>query len=500
MSSETNKYLDYLFITFLGFYTLFFFYSPSLGLIDDWTMLETIQKGKWSDLPVWGDRFFPLNGQEYNLIAKVFGPQPWAYYLYNAIEVLLLAFCFYSLCTKRLGFKHTTTLIALTALMLTPGFSVAFHRLYVPERNTLLLLSLFLYFFVRFEKEKRPLFFFVAFLFCNIAFYYKEPTFVLPCGFAFFHMIFTKKKNMNEHWPNFILMASGIVFLTLYFYVVYKVNAYVGEGYGAIPYSKLLLSVKAAVKYFFSDPLIVIGAVPLGIVRAYRFLIKRKEMNPLYDSLLFAGLAYFFLFIALKLYQEYYLLPCYAFLMPVFIHYISEQRVLIKLPRWAQITGGICLLSSLSMGVHFLSFYRTMPGNLQQTLSFLEEQNFEKHPLCIEGIITSLNDEIMDSMKAFLKYKNLDKKFDLMTCHKVDVSETHWRLTTPYSLVNEGRYPGKKISVFTSNVGSVYPEYGIKTFVKAILQTPFIAKLLPHGAIINKTMWREPYFAIHQVK
>ena len=65
-------------------------------------------------------RFYPLNGQELNVIS-VFSTSAFAFYLVNAVELIALALLFFSLTRDITGGR--VALAALLLLVFSPGFS-----------------------------------------------------------------------------------------------------------------------------------------------------------------------------------------------------------------------------------------------------------------------------------------------------------------------------------------------------------------------------------------
>ncbi len=141
--SATGKGMKVLFIFLALLYAALLLIHPQLGPNDEFAFLPTLQSGKlfpmyWmKDFPYYNDisggRFGPLGGQEYNDVA-LFSHLPVAYFAFNAVELLLFAAIFVWI-LREYSTSKALIYLAGTLVLLTPGFTLAFFKLFHVEKN-----------------------------------------------------------------------------------------------------------------------------------------------------------------------------------------------------------------------------------------------------------------------------------------------------------------------------------------------------------------------------
>lgn len=84
-----------LFWIFVCIYAFFVAYNADFSVIDDHTLLSTLFVGK--DIPFFIHpdigRFYPLDGQELNILSAVFGVKANVFYMFNALCVFVVILC-----------------------------------------------------------------------------------------------------------------------------------------------------------------------------------------------------------------------------------------------------------------------------------------------------------------------------------------------------------------------------------------------------------------------
>ncbi|HBN07915.1 MAG TPA: hypothetical protein DD435_04445 [Cyanobacteria bacterium UBA8530] len=432
-----------LFGGFLFFYFCLFLVRPCLGPIDDHVLLNTLQVGKrlhFFIVPQEG-RFYPLDAQEYNLVSLI-APAPLLYYLFNACQFLALIFLFFSI-LKKLAPRSRLVLPSLVYLALLPGFTAAFFRLQVPERDSLFFFSLFLLFYLRHLERPRYLDLFCGLLSANVALYYKEPGFLMLGAFAFLHFLTEKEAALRQKAFDLLLLLSSLIFAGIYYWVAFR---HIGaHRYGTTSFPPLFLTLKNLLFFALSDPLVTLL---LPFFLGFRFLRMKQgktRFHPVHDSLLIGSLLYFLAYLALKIQTYHYLLPIYAFLLPSLLYFFRFYRP------WRMEKAAIALLSMLFLnssliGLHSLSNTKYIPHNynlmLNQLVRDLPPEG--KTSIFLDGVNPASGNEMYQSLGRFLNFHGIgNERFDL----KSDLP--------PDNLVFAKRDPDSPYAVFKGAIDRV---------------------------------------------
>lgn len=240
-------------------------------------------------------------------------------------------------------------------------------------------------------------------------------------SFAFFHLVFGWKEiNSKQRICDYALIASSVVFVAIYFFVVFLHKG--NNLYGATNVNHLLQLLKNLFNYALFDPLIVFLLLPLAFWRLYR-IIKTKSSDVLYDSLLFSSFIYMLVFLKLNLpFSYHYLLPVYSFGMFAILHYIFNLQIYKKLFfNFVLLVAFLSVLfSSLPTGLHLISHYKNVPNNFQNTLTFLskyinkESKNGKKVSIFLDGVNRNTGVEVYNSFIKYLEFRGLDSSlFDI---------------------------------------------------------------------------------------
>lgn len=429
--------------------------SANFSVIDDHGLLDTLLIGREMPLFVIPEigRFFPLNGYEYSLISNI-SASPFAFYLYNAFQFFVIVFLLYKILESVEDKNKYVGMLLIVLLMFSPGFVTGWLRLFVPERSELFFLVVFLFFFIKYQKEQKTLYLLLGLISANIALYYKEPAFLMLGSFAFFHIVLGWKEiNFKQKLFDYLLMFSAFVFALVYFFVVY---IHKGDTlYGTTTVNPVLQLAKTIFNYSLHDPLLIFILLPLVMWRVYA-IIKNRRPNHLFDSMLFSSSIYILVFLKLNMFAHHYLLPAYAFgLVAIAFFVFSEQiykKILFKV--LIGISVFFTLLSSFPAGLHLFSHYKNVPNNFQNTLTFLDAY-IDKHSkegnkisIFLDGINRN-GGEVHHSFIKYLEYKGLNSnQFDIKSDQddngilpivppKNDANYTIWKQTTA-SAINEG--------------------------------------------------------------
>lgn len=437
----TQKGVSVLFWGFVCVYAFLVAYNADFSVIDDHTLLSTLFVGK--DIPFFIipdiGRFFPLDGQELNILSAVFGVKASVFYMFNALCVFVVVLClqyairvFLQEITHREALTssypppplqiNNITYIVLLSLLLSPAFSTSWLRLFVPERMEFVFLSVFLLCYAYVLRHKQATFALICgIISANIALYYKETAFAMIGAFAFVMLVCGYRKFSTQiRIFNLLLLLSSVVWLVVYYYVVLLNKQ--GDGfYGETPYNALLMIGKTLFSGFLNEPFLY-GVVFVGLMyRIYMVFVKKSAFNPLLDSSIVASAILLLEYIVLRLGSLHYPLPAYIFALIVIGYFLGKWR-------WHRVgrvflwfVGIIFISNALFVFIHFFAHYKFVPVNFQSTLGFVSQYTQENpHTrIYLEKVDRASNVEVYYSFgKWLLHYKAED--FDLMSDRAVD--------------------------------------------------------------------------------
>lgn len=370
-----------LFLVLFVSYLLLILADPHLGPSDEFAFLATLQSGK--PFPFYNThflyydsfslgRFSPLAGQEYNLVS-FFSNTPFAYFLWNAVELLLFTVIFFRI-LRLLNVSFTSGRWILILLLVTPGFTLTFTKLLYIEKTVLVLFSAVILACIEVSRCNWRLAYFIVGLVCaNVAMYYKETAFIAIGAFGATCLVFTWKK--GGWWlraVNTALVISAVIYVLAYLILVLPHHGKTLYTPGWIAGSGLVFAKNFANYALFTDPIIVLILLPLTLYRAWRIFFRgqRPELWP--DAMLAAGTAYAIAFFILDMYSPYYLLPAYIFGVPPLLYFYmrkepSQRFWLVLLPP----VVFVLIVNSFPLGVHYLTYNKYVHRNFTQTIAFL---------------------------------------------------------------------------------------------------------------------------------
>lgn len=510
----------------------------NFSVIDDHTFIKTLFIGEHIPffISVDGGRFYPLDGQEWNVLSYLFSPNAKIFYAFNALCLIVVVWCLrYAL--LRFVHSYTQSLYAryvvygfILLCIFSPTFITAWLRLYVPERMEFVFFSLFLacYMHVVYTHANVKSWIMLALgvVCANFALYYKETAFVMLGAFGFMHFILGYKQSLRIHKVfDIALVASSVVWLLVYIIVVVAHKHTTGS-YGDTPYNQLLVMTKVIFTYVLQEPFLFV-AVPLFVLyRIFMVLSKKSSCIPLLDASLVAALVLCAEYIVLKIGDIHYPLPAYIFglvgLVGMGVYY-WRQRII-------RVIYIVCLVlyisNSIFVSAYQFAFYKVVPNNFQDTLGFLSAYT-KDHPnthIYLEGVNRASGVEVYHSFGSWLKFYGAED-FDLYSDTQVDnillgkeepnspysvfrsnaivpKQSGDIVILTPYTLLNitqeqfkefEQRYELLHISDF----GYEIPRLGIKAFIKAFMHN----KGAQGEVMLNQNIYGLPlYFYIYKVR
>lgn len=470
-----------LFWIFIAGYIGLILVYPRLGPSDEYAFLPTLQSGK--HFPMYGEdfpyydvaamgRFAPLAGQEYNLAAAI-SNTPQAYFLLNAIQLVIFVFAFLSI-ISRLSIPRGQGYVALVLLLLLPVSTLTFYKLLYIDKTVLTLMAVALAAHIRFQTATTRGSFLVSILTANLALYYREPVFALLATYATAHWWLGRHtlsrgaKVLDAVW-----IASAAIYLLVYLIWVMPHRGAQIYGQGQVG-DAMLIFVKNAANYaFFSDPIIILCVFPLALYRIIVVLGKRAAPHPIIDAMLLAGVAYAGVFIVLNIFSPYYMLPVYLFTLPALLYFYATPLREKRFWRWtAGITGFVLLVNTIPLGIHYLSYNKYVPINFDATIAFLKVdisrryQQGKRASIFFDGVDRGTGKGIYFVAGEYLKFKGLPiHEFDLKSNVEALQQAPFVGKPSPFDTKAE-------LTLVDPTHSYVYPDFPFAVFQPGPLPTP----------------------------
>jgi len=380
-----------------------------LSPLDDHLFISTLFKGKdfgYYIMPELG-RFFPLTAQEYALVSKFISPTPTFLYTINALKLLacggLLAYC---LSLSRLSNVGCGIIWGL--VMLSSGIANTLFRLSAGELNAFLLLLIFIWSnLIKFDIKSDHCFNgrvarvlgIVPFV---MAMFYKELIFVLGLAFSVYEWLrYYRSKHVNPPVNIYIVLIVSISYIAAYgvWRFFYTTGSY--ANFNAIKFWDVLGL------FAINDPFIIVFVLPLTAYRAI-LICRRAIHHSVYDSCLMAASAYTSAFLALKIYNTYYLLPAYGFAACGIAGVLTQLSS--KIIRKLVLMGSfVCLMNTATVSLSDIYAQKNTINNHYKFVNFLSvwlQQDFnitaKRRSLVLVGVSSGNSIEIINSLNIFL--------------------------------------------------------------------------------------------------
>jgi len=427
---------------------------------DDVIFLRTLQQGvpllfNSADFPYFDGRvlgrFMPLDSIEYNLLlAFSDAPAVYLYFLVHAVQFLV-----FSLLLVKLLQQVTTNewVIYLTpiALALLPGYASVWIGLQHNERDVAFFFLLFALSYLSYLEQKEWKRFVLVILCANAAIYFKETAFIAIGSFAAAHYLLatrTRDDHAGKHL-DLALMASALAYPLLYAAMVLphaEFSRMAGTTHDLPSFIKSILN--GAAVY---DPLILLFALPITLLRGLQILTGKTTAEPVYDALLFSSAMFVLSYFILNRVGSYYFVPAYVLAIPPVIYFLQKYlwrarpiRILFL------VTGVLWLFNTLPAGVHQVTYLKYMPHNFNLMLDTVADHVRQRGSpgrtnIFLDGISPSDSGWTYFIFAEFLQYRGLrSDQFDLKSdLPRVVVDSTPivrlGRVPTPFSAFGPGQ-------------------------------------------------------------
>ena len=366
---QLHSFLAFLF--FIGFYNIILisFSRYSFNLDDIWMWLEIYdKKAIWNGYTPSSGRFFPLASFDLNILMQ-FSSSPYLFFTYNAILATIFAFIYLKILNNINNSRINLLIIAL--FMLSIGFVVIFFGICYPDKIMIVFLSIFMLCSFYVIKNDNKKYIFPGILFLNLSIYLKEPVFIAAfcIGFLLFIQSFKNHKNLKIY--SILIMLSSIIYCILYFILIFN---NIENSYDRYTQNTdiIIITLQGIINYILNDGIIIFLLPTLFIYRIFRVFIKKDTFEIFFDSFLGASFVYLCVYLALGIFETYYLLPCYVFGGASILYFlINKQYIKFIIIKIALIFGLLGFFaSSLPFGIYNMINLKAQGVQFNEILDF----------------------------------------------------------------------------------------------------------------------------------
>jgi hypothetical protein len=457
-------------------------YKAGWTFSDDHEFISTTAVNKYTPNFVSGGRFAPFKYIKYNLLLFVFrclgintGLPVEAHFIVVSMFFIATFFCLFFLINKIEPVKIKGAYPAInwfflsTFFLLGSSFCSVFLSTIFPETEVIMLFALFMLMYYKALETDKTRYYTVAFLSAVYGTYCKEPVFGAFAVIALVNYVFRYKKSKREKLFYIALIANGVLFIILYYFLSYKnTSGFYNEGRVYINGFKFLLSV------FKGNPVLIIMFC-FGLIRLYFVIVRKEKKSLFYDSLLFAGIAYAFAFFILHLNGDYYYLPSIIFFFPSLVYWI---KYLFERKRAFAVTLLIILLPIYSYNyvqtaARIKGIWRERQEFMPYITSLLSDHNNGKEFIWYESDNRMTDDTFYIAARnwrkhienAFLNYLNKSEGMDFFVSEKsLDHITFNQNILFFYPVDNDQNQPMRDelVKILQDNNFALYKDsYGV---------------------------------------
>jgi hypothetical protein len=417
-------------IGFLAFVSLFILWNPNHGFSDYESQRAAIYAGELS-LPtgifLHLKRFYPAYLFEFKLI-QLISDQIWPFFLFVALQYLTSTYLLSKLAIDQ-NIEKWRILALLVLITLTPAFANTWASVTGCERGIIFYLSIFIYSYSKYNQTRNKSWGMIAIISANIAIYYKEPVFIAILVFIMVRIaILYLNKHKKTSFIDFILIFCCASFISIYLAMIHLYGGV--DSYGRMN-AEQIPSALNILNYITNEPILGLIAFPIGVIRLRTILKYPEKADAFLDPLLFAGLGYASVFIALNMYAANYWAPIYLFTFLPILKYTSLiiKNIKSKIFNIGKIVVSLLIiLNSIPLALHILTSQKINPSIEAAALDRLgeiikEHEQNRKVNIFLDGITPELTAHASDqkfdrdyyfNIGAHLKRRGLSEaNFDL---------------------------------------------------------------------------------------
>jgi hypothetical protein len=344
---------------FLICYIVVILIGENFATFDDVQFTHYMLVGQALPPPIWPalGRFWPLGLQEFNLIG-LFTKSAAGYRIFPIAQLLLVAYLLLILDSSiSIASRAAFTAVALISSAVVTSFT----GLTFSERNVLFWLVCLAFFVKRFEETRSPRWAIAAVISAQVMLYYKEAVCLLLLAFAGSRLALRGRKadhagskldQLRDKEAVLDLCFAGLAILYLLYYAI-VMYPHPNMHY-AVLFAHPLLQV---VVFYIKMDLLAWVFVAVVIVRCYRVLVRSAEPDLFWDGLACGGVAYFGVYLYLRLTFFHYLAPVDVIAVLYLGHFMSLS--------WGRMRPGYRTASLTLIGV---ILYQSLAASTFQTL------------------------------------------------------------------------------------------------------------------------------------
>lgn len=379
----------------------------AFGIIDDHHFTDSILSGKnlkFFVVPESG-RFYPLDGQEYNLISFL-SKDPACFYVFNALELILTAWLLVEI--GKLAIDGSGGYVPYGAALLiifSPGFFLAWTRLLTPERNSLVLFSIFIFNYLLFKRSHKYRNLIFGLLAATVALFYKETSFIFLGAIGIIGRIFDSPSRKDKILYSALCLVSVTWLMT---YASFYMWAHPSHLYGQTQLSYFKSIPRGLVFFTLSDPLTIAS---MSSIIYCNFSKLRRGSNielKTEDILLAAGLIYIAAYLVLKLYGYHYLLPIACIAPYILLKHLHSVDLKTNESKFA-IAVFVAIYLTFTLPTAINTFYSNKViaynfGLTRQKLLEMSKDWNEENKISLVGLNEFRTDETLYSFRKFIKH------------------------------------------------------------------------------------------------
>ena len=398
-----------------------------LGPIDDHQFIRTIFQGKSFGayiMPELG-RFLPLTAQEYVLAAWIFEPSA---YLFHVIAGLKILVCGLLLVQCLVLTKASDWAIGIlwAVVIFSVGFANASFRLHVGEINALILILVYVWLTLSVQvhdwsSSKNTIVASLGVLAFTVGLLYKETMFIPALTFGIAESLRYRRQGslIPRRILALLIMGAGYVA----FYGIWR-SIYSTGSYASFRSTTLL----EALRFFATnDPFIILVILPLTCLRVVLCAVDARKQT-VFDSLILAASAYTLGFLALGMYNTYYLLPAYGFAVCGIAGALANSSPARCIGTLLLVIIGCFGANTLPVAVSDMQTLRAIDNNHYRFVKFLSEwiwanplPDSARRNLVLSGVTPGNGVEVLLSLRTFLVSLGLtETTFDIRASEPSD--------------------------------------------------------------------------------
>ena len=379
-----------------------------LGPIDDHQFIRTIFQGKSFGgyvMPELG-RFLPLTAQEYVLAAWIFEPSATLFHVIAGLKLLLCSVLLIQ-CLILTRANDWALAVLWAIVVFSIGFVNASFRLHVGEINALILILIYVWLTLSkgmydWSSSKSTFVAVLGLLAFTVALFYKEIMFIPALAFGISES--SRYRRQGNLIPRRILalliIGAGYIVFYAIWRLVYSTGSYT---------SFRSTTVLEAIRFFAAnDPFIIFIVLPLTCYRVTLCAIDAHKQT-VFDSFIVAASTYTLGFLALGMYNTYYLLPAYGFAVCGVAGVLAGLLPKKGLSTFLLVIVGCLGANTLPVAVSDMQTLRSIDNNHYKFVKFLSEwiwgnpsPSSARRNLVLSGVTPGNGVEVLLSLRTFL--------------------------------------------------------------------------------------------------